>query len=90
MVKAKGNIQLTVIRTQQGLSVSGTRITLYRIMACLKANLSPELIRDRFKLSIQQMNDVLKYIHQNRNRVSGIILAEKRDVSEKPGFSTLK
>ncbi|NEQ71230.1 MAG: DUF433 domain-containing protein [Symploca sp. SIO1B1] len=69
MVKTNGNIQPTVIRTQRGLSVSGTRITLYQIMACLQANLSPELIRDRFKLSIQQMNDVLKYINQNRDEV---------------------
>jgi len=69
MVKTNGNIRPTVIRTQRGLSVSGTRITLYQIMACLKANLSSELIRDRFKLSIQQINDVLKYINQNRDEV---------------------
>ena len=68
-MKTNRSIQPTVIRTQRGLSISGTRITLYQIMACLKANLSSELIRDRFKLSIKQTNDVLTYISQNRDEV---------------------
>jgi hypothetical protein len=38
----------TVVRTSRGLSVAGTRITLYSIMDCVVAGWPPKLIRDRF------------------------------------------
>ena len=59
----------TLIRNSRGLSIVGTRITLYQIMGCLKAGLSPELTRDRFRLTIKQMNDVMIYINQHRDEV---------------------
>ena len=39
------NHQATVVRTERGLSVFGTRITLYQIMDYLKAEWHPKLIR---------------------------------------------
>ena len=39
----------TVVRTSRGLSIAGTRITLYQIMDYLKANEPPEVIRDDFR-----------------------------------------
>lgn len=63
------NLQPTVVRTSRGLSIRGTRITLYQIMDCLKSNVSHAEICDRFRLTIKQMNDVLEYIKQNREEV---------------------
>jgi uncharacterized protein (DUF433 family) len=59
----------TLIRNSRGLSIIGTRITLYQIIGCLKVGLSPELIRDRFRLTIKQMNDVMVYINQHRDEI---------------------
>ena len=63
------NLQPTVVRTSRGLSIRGTRITLYQIMDCLKANISHAEICDRFRLTIKQMNDILEYIEQNQKEV---------------------
>jgi uncharacterized protein (DUF433 family) len=59
----------TVVRTSRGLSIVGTRITLYSIMDYLKAGKSPELIRDHFRLTIRQTADVLDYIEKHRTEV---------------------
>ncbi len=57
-----GHPQPTVIRTSRGLSIAGTRITLYSIMDYLHAGWPPHLIRDEFNLTDQQINDVMEYI----------------------------
>lgn len=61
--------QTTVVRTSRGLSIAGTRITLYSIMDYIKAGKSPELIRDHFRLTIKQTADVLDYIEKHRAEV---------------------
>jgi len=61
--------QPTVIRTERGLSIAGTRITLYDIMDYLTANWPPELIRDWFNLTERQMADVMDYIETHRAEV---------------------
>ena len=61
--------QSSVIRTSRGLTVAGTRITLYSIMDYVKAGKSPEVIRDHFRLTIKQTNDVLDYIAQHQAEV---------------------
>ena len=59
----------TVVKTSRGLSVAGTRITLYQIMDYLNAKHPPEIIRDHFRLTIQQTEDVLTYIEQHRDEM---------------------
>jgi hypothetical protein len=59
----------TVIRTERGLSVAGTRITLYDVMDYLSAGWSAKLIRDRLNLSDQQITDVMEYIHAHQAEV---------------------
>lgn len=59
----------TVIRTERGLSVAGTRITLYSIMDCIKDNWPANLIRDRFNLTDTQISDVMTYIQTHRAEV---------------------
>ena len=61
--------QTTVIRTERGLSVSGTRLTLYHIMDYLKAGWHPELIRRWLDLTEQQMSDIMNYINMHQNEV---------------------
>jgi uncharacterized protein (DUF433 family) len=61
--------QPTVVRSSRGLSVAGTRITLYSIMDCIQAGWSPKLIRDWFSLTDKQINDVMEYIEANRSKV---------------------
>ncbi len=59
----------TVVRTERGLTIAGTRITLYQIMDFLKADCSMEEILTCFRLTIRQMTDVLKYIETHRSEV---------------------
>ncbi|HLC17052.1 MAG TPA: DUF433 domain-containing protein [Thermodesulfovibrionia bacterium] len=59
----------TVVRSDRGLSIAGTRITLYQIMDYIKANLPSEIIREHFRLTIKQTNDVLQYIENHRQEV---------------------
>ncbi len=66
----------TVVRTPRGLSIAGTRITLYQIMDYVKAHQSPAVIRDHFRLTIKQTEDVLAYIEQHRDAVE----AEYQDI----------
>ncbi|MCI0488638.1 MAG: DUF433 domain-containing protein [Blastocatellia bacterium] len=61
--------QLTVIRTERGLSIADTRITLYDVMDYLRAGWPPKLIRDRLDLTDQQINDVIGYIKTHHDEV---------------------
>jgi len=58
--------QATIIRTERGLTISGTRLTLYDVMDFLKAEYSPKLIRNRFNLTEDQINAAMSYIEANR------------------------
>lgn len=59
----------TIIRTSRGLSVAGTRITLYTILDFVHAGWPAKLIRDRLNLTDQQVSDVLDYISAHRTEV---------------------
>jgi len=59
----------TVVRTGRGLSIAGTRLTLYSIMDFVKAEWPPKLIRDWFNLTDQQIADVMAYIAEHRDEV---------------------
>ncbi len=59
----------SVVRTERGLSIAGTRITLYDVLGYLKQEWAPHLIQYWLNLSDQQMNDVLSYIEANRAEV---------------------
>jgi uncharacterized protein (DUF433 family) len=61
--------QTTVVRTSRGLSIAGTRITLYSIMDYIKADWPPKLIRDWLNLTDQQIDDVMNYIEMHREEV---------------------
>ncbi|MDJ0688104.1 MAG: DUF433 domain-containing protein [Xenococcaceae cyanobacterium MO_188.B32] len=63
------NKQSEIIRTERGLTISGTRITLYDVMDFLKVEYPPRLIRDKFNLTDRQINAALFYIEANRSEV---------------------
>jgi uncharacterized protein (DUF433 family) len=59
----------TIIRTEQGLTIKGTRLTLYYIMDELKKNNSLKNIRDIYELTDEEMLDILDYIHLHKEEV---------------------
>jgi uncharacterized protein (DUF433 family) len=56
----------TVIRNQMGLTVNGTRLTLYHIRDSLKEGNSLKNVRDLYDLTDEEMLDILDYIHLNK------------------------
>jgi uncharacterized protein (DUF433 family) len=61
--------QISIIRTERGLTIAGTRITLYDIMDYLQAQYPPKFIRDVFNLTDEQLHAVLSYIEAHRTEV---------------------
>jgi len=59
----------TVIRTGRGLTIAGTRITLYQILDYLKAGWAPEQIQFLHRLTDDQLAGTLKYIENHRSEV---------------------
>ena len=58
-----------VIRTERGLTIAGTRITLYDVMDYLQAGYPRKYIRDAFNLSDEQTDAVMAYIESHRKEV---------------------
>jgi uncharacterized protein (DUF433 family) len=63
------NVQAAIIRTERGLTISGTRITLYDVIDFLKAQYPPKLIRDTFNLTDAHIDAALSYIKANQVQV---------------------
>ncbi len=67
----------TVVRTERGLTIKGTRITLYQIMDYLYANYSREMMLSLHQgLSEEELDDALNYIKTHWKEVE----AEYREV----------
>jgi len=58
-----------IIRTERGLTLAGTRITLYDIMEYLQADWPLRLIQHWLNLTEQQISDALAYITAHRDLV---------------------
>jgi len=63
------NSHTAVVRTDQGLFIEGTRITVYDVLDYLKDGWPPKLIRDWLNLTEQQITVVMEYIENNRKEV---------------------
>jgi uncharacterized protein (DUF433 family) len=61
--------QTAIIRTERGLTIAGTRISLYDVIDFLKAHYPPKLIRDTLNLTDVQINAALSYIEANQTQV---------------------
>jgi uncharacterized protein (DUF433 family) len=61
--------QTTIVRTERGLTLSGTRITVYDVMDHLAAGRPRELILNWLPLSEEQLDAALIYIEKNWDEV---------------------
>ena len=74
-----------IIRTERGLTIAGTRITLYDVMEYLAAQYPPKFSRSLFNLSDAQINAALVYIQANRTEVEAeyqIVLKEAEELQK--------
>lgn len=60
---------ISIVRTERGLSISGTRITLYDVMDYMTDGYPAEFIGSLFDLSTAQIQAALDYIETNRAEV---------------------
>ena len=72
----------SIIRTERGLTIAGTRITLYDVMDYLVGDWLPTLIRDRLNLTDRQVADALNYIEANRAEVEAEYQQVLREAEE--------
>ncbi|PSB21629.1 DUF433 domain-containing protein [Phormidesmis priestleyi ULC007] len=56
------NEQVNIVRTERGLTISGTRITLYDVMDYVTEHYPPKFIRTMLDLTDDQVNAALSYI----------------------------
>jgi uncharacterized protein (DUF433 family) len=63
------NGQSVIVRTSRGLTIGGTRLTLYSIMDHLRAGQPLAYIRELFSLTEQQMAEVLAYLEAHQAEV---------------------
>jgi uncharacterized protein (DUF433 family) len=61
--------QPTVVRTERGLTIAGSRLTLYDVTDYVVAGWPPAQIRDVLHLTDEQMRDVIVYIAAHRAEV---------------------
>lgn len=58
-----------VVRTERGLSIRGTRKTLYQVMDYVVAEWPKKLIRDWMDLTDEEIDGVMAYIAEHRAEV---------------------
>ena len=58
-----------IVRTERGLTISGTRISLYDLMDYLRDGYPVKFIRGIFSLTEAQINAALAYIEENRQEI---------------------
>lgn len=63
------NTRGAIVRTERGLTIAGTRITLYDAMDYVTAQYPPKFIQGLFDLTEEQINTALAYIEAHRAEV---------------------
>lgn len=71
-----------VVRTDRGLSIAGTRKTLYQVMDYVTADWPPKLIRDWMDLTDEEIQGVMAYIEEHRAEVEAEYQQVLRDAEE--------
>lgn len=62
--------EAAIIRTERGLTIAGTRITLYDVMDYVTANYPPKFIQGLFDLTDDQIHMALTYIETHRTAMT--------------------
>ncbi len=63
------NEQSIIVRNERGLTISGTRITLYDVMDYLKAGWTPKLILGWLRLTQAQLDAAISYLNNHYSEV---------------------
>jgi uncharacterized protein (DUF433 family) len=74
-----------IIRTERGLTIEGTRITLYDVMDYVTSNYSSKFIRAMLDLTDEQIRSALSYIEENREEVDAeyqLVLKESEELQK--------
>lgn len=77
------NQQPIITRTDRGLTIAGTRITIYDVMDYVAAKYPPQFIQGLLHLTETQINEALKYIQVNRVEVESeyqLVLKEAEEL----------
>ena len=77
--------ELNTVRTERGLTIVGTRTSLYDVLDFLKAQYPPKLIRDTLNLTDKQINAALSYIKENQIQVEAEyqeVLQNREDIRQ--------
>jgi uncharacterized protein (DUF433 family) len=72
-----------ITRTERGLTIAGTRITLYQIMDYIHASYPRHLIRHQFYLTDEQFDAALSYIEAHYEEVESeyqIVLQQAAEI----------
>ncbi len=76
---------VTIARTERGLTIVGTRITVYDILDYLHADYPPHFIRDSLGLTDSQLTDALNYVYEHQDSVNAeyeAILKESEEIRQ--------
>jgi uncharacterized protein (DUF433 family) len=79
------NEQILITQTERGLSIAGTRITLYDVMDYAKAQYPPKFIATLLGLTEAQVSGALDYIATNRAEVEAeyeLVLQEAEELRQ--------
>jgi uncharacterized protein (DUF433 family) len=74
--------QTAIVRTERGLTIAGTRITLYDVMDHLVAGRNPKLILNWLPLTEAQLEAALSYIEAHRAAVEAEYQDELKTAKE--------
>jgi len=77
------NGKAAIIRAESGLTIAGTRITLYDVMDHLAAGWPPKLIKNWLPLTEEQVDVALSYIDANRSEVEADYRAVLQETQER-------
>jgi uncharacterized protein (DUF433 family) len=68
-MNSTSNEKVAIVRTERGLTIAGTRITLYDVMDYVTAQYPQKFIQGLFELTEAQINAALNYIEAHRSEV---------------------
>jgi uncharacterized protein (DUF433 family) len=77
--------QATIIRTERGLTIAGTRITLYDVMDYVTEHYPPKFIRAMLDLTDEQVSEALSYIEAHRIEIEAeyqLVLKEAEELRQ--------
>lgn len=76
------NERAAIIRTERGLTIAGTRITLYDVMDYVTAQYPPKFIRSMLSITDEQVDAALSYIEEYRSEVEAEYQAVLQEAEE--------